>query len=448
MNVNRRLIPLSTALVIALVTSTSQATRDISPATKIVQLGIAGRSNTAPWIAASGDFVAVAWGASVHVPGETKRGAGADLFVATSRDGGATFGAPVQVNAVPGEARVGGELPPRVAIARAPAGQDAVLVVLWTARGERTSIKLSQSTDRGRTFGAPEMLQAPDAAGDRGWPSLALDPQGRAHSVWLDHRGLAGHDAHGRQGTYDGVAMAQRSGLFISSGSGERELAKGVCYCCKTSLVSSGDGTLYASWRHVYPGNIRDIAFVSSRGGGRTFNAPSRVSEDGWQIEGCPDDGPAMAVDGSHVVHIVWPTMLPGVEPVGALFYATTRDGKGFTPRERIPTLGSLKPTHPQIVADGSGRVFVAWEEMIDGTRRSAVREVRRDGSGRPTFGPASELGRGEPAAYPVLAVSSRGVLAAWVRGAHASATIGVGVVDERQRSAVSSEKHTDRRSP
>jgi hypothetical protein len=437
MTVHRRLIPLSTALVIALVTATSQATRETPPAARIVQLGVADRSNTAPWIAASGSFVAVAWGASVHLPGETKRRAGGDVFVATSRDGGATFAAPVQVNPTPGEGRVGGELPPRIAIARVPAGQDPLVVVLWTARGERTSIKLSRSTDGGRTFGAPETLQAPDAAGDRGWPSLALDPQGRAHSIWLDHRGLAGHDAHAHQGPYDGVAMAQRSGLFHFSGSGERELAKGVCYCCKTSLVSSGDGAIYASWRHVYPGNIRDIALVSSRDGGRTFSAPSRVSEDGWQIEGCPDDGPAMAVDGSHVVHIVWPSALPGVEPVGALFYASTRDGKSFTPRERIPTLGSLKPTHPHIVADGSGRVFVAWEETIDGVRQSAIREVQRDGSGRTSFGTVTELPRDEPAAYPALAVSSRGVLAAWVRGAHGNTTIGVGFVHELARSAV-----------
>jgi hypothetical protein len=34
------------------------------------------------------------------------------------------------------------------------------------------------------------------------------------------------------------------------------------------------------------------------------------VSEDGWQINGCPDDGPSMAVDGSNRAHRIWPTVV------------------------------------------------------------------------------------------------------------------------------------------
>ena len=51
-----------------------------------------GRSNSTPWVAAAGSFVAVAWGATTA--GKT------DVFLAVSRDGGLTFGAPVQVNTV------------------------------------------------------------------------------------------------------------------------------------------------------------------------------------------------------------------------------------------------------------------------------------------------------------------------------------------------------------
>jgi hypothetical protein len=66
-----------------------------------VALDVPSRSNATPWVAAAGSFVAVAWGASAE--------ARADVFVAVSRDGGASFGPPVQVNVVPGEARLGGE---------------------------------------------------------------------------------------------------------------------------------------------------------------------------------------------------------------------------------------------------------------------------------------------------------------------------------------------------
>jgi hypothetical protein len=50
-----------------------------------------------------------------------------------------------------------------------------------------------------------------------------------------------------------------------------------------------------------------------------------------------------MAVDAQGTIHIVWPTVIGGAEPTGALFHATTRDGRTFSPRQRVPTLGSPK---------------------------------------------------------------------------------------------------------
>ena len=90
------------------------------------------------------------------------------------------------------------------------------------------------------------------------------------------------------------------------------------------------------------------------------------MSEDTWAINGCPDDGPAIAVDSQGEVHLAWPTVVGGPNPEGALFYASTRDGRTFTPRTRIPTLGSARPTHPQIVVDRRGRIVVAWDEAAE----------------------------------------------------------------------------------
>ena len=57
-----------------------------------------------------------------------------------NRNGGKTFGTPVQVNRTPGEARLGGELPPRVALHATPGGRVPTVVVVWTARDKGTSI--------------------------------------------------------------------------------------------------------------------------------------------------------------------------------------------------------------------------------------------------------------------------------------------------------------------
>lgn len=388
-----------------------------------VTLHVPGRADATPWVAASGPFVAVAWGATAA--GKT------DVFLAVSRDGGSTFGSPVQVNTSAGEARLGGEMPPRVALVAKRGASLPEIAVLWTARGEKTAIKTTRSRDGGRTFEAPVALQAPDAAGDRGWPALVLDRRAGIHAIWLDHRGLAAnrnaaadHASHKREGD-EGVAMAQKSGVYYASVEGrtspERLLTNGVCYCCKTALAAGSNGTLYAAWRHVYAGNLRDMAFTASRDGGRSFSPPVRISEDRWAINGCPDDGPAMAVDAGGRVHVVWPTVIGGARTEGAIFYASTRDGRRFTSRVRIPTLGSPKASHPQIVVGPTGRIFVAWDESVDGRRVAAARELRLRTGGVPAFGDIVTLSPNGPALYPVLAATEKGLVAVWTAGSDQS---------------------------
>ena len=389
----------------------------VLPDSSPITLTMPGRAGATPWVAASGSFVAVAWGAT--------NAEGTDVVVAVSEDAGRTFAAPVRVNQVAGEARLGGEFPPRIALT-ARTGSKPDIAVLWTSRAGTTEIKSARSRDGGRTFEAPQVLQAAAAPGTRGWPALAVDRSGTAHSIWLDHRGLAagntsqaGHEKH--RGTHDGVAMAQKSGLFYASGgasaSGEHELAKGVCYCCKTALAAGPDGTLFAAWRHVYEGNMRDIALTVSRDGGKTFATPVRVSEDKWAINGCPDDGPAIAVDGHGTAHLVWPTVIGGENPEGALFYSSTRDGEHFTPRVRVPTLGSPKPTHPQIAIDPEGRIVVAWDELVQGRRNAVARVLTRGADGSAAFGDVITLDTDGVAAYPVLAATTRGLVAVWTTG-------------------------------
>jgi hypothetical protein len=230
----------------------------------------------------------------------------------------------------------------------------------------------------------------------------------------------------------DGVAMAQRSKLYFASLDGTvapRALAGGVCYCCKTAIVTAADGLIFAAWRHVYPGNIRDIAFTMSRDGGKTFAAPQRVSEDKWVLEGCPDDGPAMAVDATNRVHLVWPTLitektaehaenaekkgsLNNTESTIALFYATSADGKRFTPRRRIPTQGM--PHHPQIAIGGDGSLAIAWDEGANGRRRVAMVRTTVDIAAGAV--PARTV-VSDSAVYPVVAVTREATLLAWTSG-------------------------------
>jgi hypothetical protein len=406
------------------------------PASAAATLRVPGRASATPSIAADGQFVAVVWGGTLP-DGAT------DVFLAVSRDRGRAFGNPVRVNHVAGDARLNGEQPPYVGLIPRPSSDPAIAVV-WTTKGAKgTTLLQSRSEDGGRTFTPAAIVPGTDAAGNRGWEAIAIEPGGRVDVVWLDHRELASdskmaashHDHAARSGEKpDGVAMAQKSKLYFASLDGStapRAVTGGVCYCCKTALVGGAGGRVYAAWRHVYPGNLRDMAFTMSRDGGRTFAAPIRVSEDKWALEGCPDDGPAMVVDAQQRIHVVWPTLVkePGAdraEPTEtiALFYASSSDGLTFTPRQRIPTEGL--PHHPRIAVAAEGSLTVAWDELTKGTRRVALARAIRTDKGLPDFR-RELLTSQSPAVYPALAVAGGDVIAAWTSGTSTESSIQVG---------------------
>lgn len=391
------------------------------------EVGVKGRGNATPTIAADGAFVALVWGGTLP-SGAT------DVFAAVSRDGGRAFAAPVRVNRADGDARLNGEQPPHVALVPR-AGHDPSIVVVWTTKGANgTKLLQSRSDDGGRTFAPGALVPGTDAPGNRGWEAIAVEPDGRVDALWLDHRALAkdssmamSHHDHASAAKPDGVAMAQQSKLYFASLDGTAAplaVTGGVCYCCKTALVAGAGGSIYAAWRHVYPGNLRDMAFTVSRDDGRTFAPPVRVSQDKWMLEGCPDDGPSMVVDARKRIHIVWPTLVKeGAEETIALFYAMSSDGKSFTARERIPTEGL--PHHPRLTVSPDGTLTVAWDESANGSRRIAIARAGADAGGRPRFR-RELLTTGGTAIYPVMAVTSDGVIAAWTNGPSTSALIQV----------------------
>ena len=158
----------------------------------------------------------------------------------------------------------------------------------------------------------------------------------------------------------------------------ETAVAANVCFCCKTAVVSRG-ADVFVAWRHIFPGGVRDIAIARSSDGGRTFQEPTRVSADNWQIDACPDDGPAMTVDAGGVLRITWPTLVTDGGAKRVIFEATSRDGGAtFSPRTRVDAAEG-GAAHPRI-ATGRGR--------------AQRRRVGRARAGQPSRGVPSD-GRG-----------------------------------------------------
>lgn len=383
-----------------------------------ITLSVSGRANANVSIASDGSFVALVWSAS-RESGTT------DVYLAVSHDSGTKFSAPVRVNSTPGDARTNGEQPPRVSLVPRE-GKLPEIAVLWTTRrGPTTMLLTGRSSDGGSTFGRSAVVPGTNAVGNRGWQAIGASASGAVYGVWLDHRRLAEHQQEGQATAHQHGGMdPQLSQLYFSRLDGRSDpipLTGGVCYCCKTAMAMGRGGEINLAWRHVYPGNLRDMAFTVSRDGGRSFGAPVRISEDKWAIEGCPEDGPSLAVDRENRVHAVWTTVVvENREPVKALFHAVAGDGRTFGPRNRLPTEGQTN--HPQMAIGRDGVVTVVWDELSGGRRKLAVARGSSDSSAQVRFRRDSAGER--IGTYPAVGSTDNGAVLAWTSGEPSSSIV------------------------
>ncbi len=132
-------------------------------------------------------------------------------------------------------------------------------------------------------------------------------------------------------------------------------------------------------------------------------------------------------MDAGDRVHAIWPTVIPGDQPIGALFYASKAGtAPAFGARQRVATLGAPKPSHPQVAVDGTGHLFVAWDEILSGVRVAAYAEGTSGPEGSLRLAAPTRIAPTGPTQYPVMAPLARGVVAAWVSGPQGTAVIRV----------------------
>jgi hypothetical protein len=409
-------IRLSVGLLVSMALAASCRRAPTGP----IALAVPGRTGAHATLAADGDRVAAVW-AATSASGVT------DIYLATSDDAGRTFAAPVRVNDIAGDVSAGGEQPPRVIV------KGSAVDVVWVSKRDGVAgIRAATSTDGGRTFASARSITPAGVTGARGWESASLGADGVVHAVWLDgrnhvppspssnDRASAGPKAAAPAGKHQHEGAPMRQDIYHAMWKGdeapiETAVAANVCFCCKTAIVSRG-ADVFVAWRHLFPGGVRDIAIARSSDGGRTFQEPTRVSADNWQIDACPDDGPAMTVDGEGVLRITWPTLVTDGGAKRVIFETTSRDGGAtFSPRTRVDTAEG-GAAHPRIATGPAGRSAVVWDELAQGSRRVVFRLT---GEGSPVV-----LSTGRIASYPAIAAVGDGFVVAWTDQSDQQSTI------------------------
>ena len=230
-------------------------------------------------------------------------------------------------------------------------------------------VNISRSFDGGKTWGEPFVPHRDGTQTEHGFVSMFAARDGALAAVWLDGREMKGHEAgqgHGQM-TLRYVTI-RRDGTLAD----EAVLDTKVCECCQTSVAVTAEGPIVV-YRDRSDQEMRDISAIRWRAG--KWGQPRPLSRDGWQINGCPVNGPAVAASGRRVA-AAWFTGAENTPRVRLAF----SDDAGETFGEPITVDDGNPAGRVDVLLLPDGSAMVAWLEKLTGGGEVRVRRVRPDG--------------------------------------------------------------------
>ncbi len=236
-------------------------------------------------------------------------------------------------------------------------------MVLSGAHSHAYNIAFSESLDDGNSWSIPTTPHTDETDTEHGFVSIYRH-EGETGLLWLDGRNMANEVMD------DSIA----SGMTLRSG--EQLVDELVCDCCQTSVALASSGPV-AVYRDRSVDEIRDI-YITRLINGR-WQRGHAVADDGWEIRGCPFNGPSIAANGDHVA-VAWFTA--AAEPVVNL--AVSLDsGETFSAPIEIVRSATLGRAGIAILDDGA--VAVSWLATGPGDSSEVkVKRVNADGSSGP----------------------------------------------------------------
>jgi len=274
---------------------------------------------------------------------------------------------------------------------------DGALLAHWLReQGLGYGAELRRSRDGGTTWQALGALSSDSGASEHGFVShlpLASAPQ----SVWMD----------GRSGT-----TALYAATITDRATAEKLLDDRVCDCCATASAITADGAVVV-YRERSQDEVRDVGIVRYANG--AWQKPALVHADGWKINGCPVNGPAVAARGKTVV-VAWFTAANDRPRV--LAARSTDGGATFGAPTTVDDATPFGRVSVQLAA--SGDAVVGW--VARAANAAALRLRRIDAAGR--MGAAATvapLGGSHSAGVPRLLDLGDRYLLTWIESRSAS---------------------------
>jgi hypothetical protein len=289
---------------------------------------------------------------------------------------------------------------------------DGTLYAHWLARsGPATysyDVRVARSIDGGHTWNAAVSPHRDGTRTEHGFVSLTPWSAREMGVVWLDGRntGRTSHDGHGA----GQAAMSLMHTTIDRDGrlGAESLLDDRVCDCCQTDAAVADAGTVVV-YRDRSAAEVRDMSVVRYVDG--RWTEPRPVVVDGWEINGCPVNGPAIAASGAKVA-VAWFTAAAEKPTVKVVFSA---DSAGTFGRPIVVDDGRPLGRVDVVLLD-DGSALVSWLEQVGASARVRLRRIT--GAGNPDDPvTVAESSGARSSGFPRMTRAGGEVLIAWRDG-------------------------------
>jgi hypothetical protein len=220
--------------------------------------------------------------------------------------------------------------------------------------------------------------------------------------VWLDGRKTVGTTHEGR-----GDEMSLVHSTLDGEGRlGPETLLDGrVCDCCQTDAASA-EGATVVVYRDRSEREVRDVSVVRFADG--RWSEPWPVARDGWEINGCPVNGPAIAAAAAKVA-VAWFTAANQKSRVNVAF--STDAGATFGAAIAVDDGRPLGRV--DVVLLGDGAVLVSWLEQAEKGTELRVRRIAPAGA-RGEALTVADSSAARSSGFPRMVESEGEVVLAW----------------------------------
>ena len=237
---------------------------------------------------------------------------------------------------------------------------------------------------------------------EHGFVSMIPNNSSGFYVTWLDGRNtvINTKETHHK-------AMTIRFAEITSTGEiiNETELDATTCDCCQTSIALSSEGPIVV-YRNRSEDEIRDIYITKYRNG--IWEQPVPVFNDGWEINGCPVNGPKVVVNKTTTA-IAWFTAADDNPKVNLSFSLTDKDE--FNLPIQLNDLDAIGRVDVAFL--NSKEVLVSYMEFDDNATYLNVKKVTVEGEVSKAF-TISKIDSGRETGVPQLEVMDNVVYLVW----------------------------------